>query len=80
MFLFATDLMLPGVVVPPTGLPEVQQGDLCAIALVGNRYYFRQLCLLCMCVLGWGGGVAQRNRGTRDVEENDSFQNSWSKV
>ncbi|XP_016830506.1 eukaryotic translation initiation factor 2D isoform X7 [Cricetulus griseus] len=31
------DLMLPGVVVPPTGLPEVQQGDLCAIALVGNR-------------------------------------------
>uniref|UniRef100_A0A8I6AFL6 Eukaryotic translation initiation factor 2D n=1 Tax=Rattus norvegicus TaxID=10116 RepID=A0A8I6AFL6_RAT len=31
------DLMLPGVVVPPTGLPQVQQGDLCAIALVGNR-------------------------------------------
>lgn len=31
------DLMLPGVVVPPTGLPPVQQGDLCAIALVGNR-------------------------------------------
>ncbi|XP_027273499.1 eukaryotic translation initiation factor 2D isoform X5 [Cricetulus griseus] len=35
--LYPTDLMLPGVVVPPTGLPEVQQGDLCAIALVGNR-------------------------------------------
>ncbi|XP_036765688.2 eukaryotic translation initiation factor 2D isoform X5 [Manis pentadactyla] len=31
------DLMLPGVVVPPAGLPQVQQGDLCAIALVGNR-------------------------------------------
>ncbi|XP_012975855.1 eukaryotic translation initiation factor 2D isoform X3 [Mesocricetus auratus] len=31
------DLMLPGVVVPPTGLPQVQQGDLCAITLVGNR-------------------------------------------
>lgn len=31
------DLMLPGVVVPPTGLPQVQKGDLCAIALVGNR-------------------------------------------
>ncbi|KAK7812494.1 hypothetical protein U0070_020774 [Myodes glareolus] len=35
--LYPTDLMLPGVVVPPTGLPPVQQGDLCAIALVGNR-------------------------------------------
>ncbi|XP_060228035.1 eukaryotic translation initiation factor 2D isoform X2 [Meriones unguiculatus] len=31
------DLMLPGLVVPSTGLPQVQQGDLCAIALVGNR-------------------------------------------
>ncbi|XP_074078636.1 eukaryotic translation initiation factor 2D [Macrotis lagotis] len=31
------DLMLPGLVVPPTGLPQVQQGDLCAITLVGSR-------------------------------------------
>ncbi|XP_032734386.1 eukaryotic translation initiation factor 2D isoform X2 [Lontra canadensis] len=31
------DLMLPGLVVPPPGLPQVQKGDLCAIALVGNR-------------------------------------------
>ncbi|KAM9212327.1 eukaryotic translation initiation factor 2D isoform 1-T1 [Dugong dugon] len=31
------DLMLPGLVVPPAGLPPVQKGDLCAIALVGNR-------------------------------------------
>ncbi|XP_077934446.1 eukaryotic translation initiation factor 2D isoform X6 [Halichoerus grypus] len=31
------DLMLPGLVVPPAGLPRVQNGDLCAIALVGNR-------------------------------------------
>ncbi|XP_078098334.1 eukaryotic translation initiation factor 2D isoform X2 [Mustelus asterias] len=31
------DLMLPGVVVPPSGLPEVRQGDLCAVNLVGNR-------------------------------------------
>uniref|UniRef100_A0A8C4L7Z3 Eukaryotic translation initiation factor 2D n=1 Tax=Equus asinus TaxID=9793 RepID=A0A8C4L7Z3_EQUAS len=31
------DLMLPGLVVPPAGLPQVQRGDLCAIALVGNR-------------------------------------------
>lgn len=31
------DLMLPGLVVPPTGLPQVQKGALCAIALVGNR-------------------------------------------
>nr|XP_031294549.1 eukaryotic translation initiation factor 2D isoform X3 [Camelus dromedarius] len=31
------DLMLPGLVVPPAGLPQVQKGDLCAIALVGNR-------------------------------------------
>ncbi|XP_049713692.1 eukaryotic translation initiation factor 2D isoform X3 [Elephas maximus indicus] len=29
--------MLPGLVVPPAGLPQVQKGDLCAIALVGNR-------------------------------------------
>ncbi|XP_044533051.1 eukaryotic translation initiation factor 2D isoform X2 [Gracilinanus agilis] len=31
------DLMLPGIVVPPDGLPQVQQGDLCAITLVGSR-------------------------------------------
>ncbi|XP_062921258.1 eukaryotic translation initiation factor 2D isoform X2 [Mobula hypostoma] len=31
------DLMLPGVILPPTGLPEVLQGDLCAITLVDNR-------------------------------------------
>nr|XP_006628528.1 PREDICTED: eukaryotic translation initiation factor 2D [Lepisosteus oculatus] len=31
------DLMLPGVVVPPCGLPEVQQGERCAINLVRNR-------------------------------------------
>ncbi|KAM4795208.1 eukaryotic translation initiation factor 2D [Rhinophrynus dorsalis] len=31
------DLMLPGVVVPPSGLPEVEQGSLCAVSLVGNR-------------------------------------------
>ncbi|XP_058396166.1 eukaryotic translation initiation factor 2D isoform X1 [Diceros bicornis minor] len=31
------DLMLPGLVVPPAGLPQVERGDLCAIALVGNR-------------------------------------------
>ncbi|XP_003792260.1 eukaryotic translation initiation factor 2D [Otolemur garnettii] len=31
------DLMLPGLFVPPAGLPQVQKGDLCAIALVGNR-------------------------------------------
>ncbi|XP_067913387.1 eukaryotic translation initiation factor 2D isoform X2 [Heterodontus francisci] len=31
------DLMLPGVVVPPSGLPEVLQGDLCAVNLVGSR-------------------------------------------
>ncbi|XP_069489286.1 eukaryotic translation initiation factor 2D [Ambystoma mexicanum] len=31
------DLMLPGVVVPPSGLPQVQPGHLCAITLVGNR-------------------------------------------
>lgn len=31
------DLMLPGVVVPSTGLPVVQQGVLCAINVVGSR-------------------------------------------
>ncbi|XP_075709817.1 eukaryotic translation initiation factor 2D isoform X2 [Rhinoderma darwinii] len=31
------DLMLPGVVVPSTGLPEVQRGRLCAVNLVGCR-------------------------------------------
>ncbi|KAM7054615.1 eukaryotic translation initiation factor 2D isoform 2-T2 [Molossus nigricans] len=35
--LYPTDLMLPGLVVPPAGLPQVQKGDLCAIVLVGNR-------------------------------------------
>uniref|UniRef100_A0A8C5MTM6 Eukaryotic translation initiation factor 2D n=1 Tax=Leptobrachium leishanense TaxID=445787 RepID=A0A8C5MTM6_9ANUR len=31
------DLMLPGVVVPSSGLPEVQQGTLCVVTVVGNR-------------------------------------------
>ncbi|KAG8451381.1 hypothetical protein GDO86_003548 [Hymenochirus boettgeri] len=31
------DLMLPGVVVPPCGVPDIQQGSLCAVTLVGNR-------------------------------------------
>nr|XP_041577171.1 eukaryotic translation initiation factor 2D isoform X2 [Taeniopygia guttata] len=31
------DLMLPGVVVPPSGLPQVQRGTLCAVTLLGNR-------------------------------------------
>uniref|UniRef100_A0A8D0L6E1 Eukaryotic translation initiation factor 2D n=1 Tax=Sphenodon punctatus TaxID=8508 RepID=A0A8D0L6E1_SPHPU len=31
------DLMLPGVVVPSCGLPQVQKGTLCAITLAGNR-------------------------------------------
>ncbi|XP_041083712.1 eukaryotic translation initiation factor 2D isoform X2 [Polyodon spathula] len=31
------DLMLPGVVVPPSGLPGVKQGCLCAITVVRNR-------------------------------------------
>ncbi|PNJ00408.1 EIF2D isoform 5, partial [Pan troglodytes] len=35
--LYPTDLMLPGLVMPPAGLPQVQKGDLCAISLVGNR-------------------------------------------
>ncbi|KAM8965342.1 eukaryotic translation initiation factor 2D-like [Sarcophilus harrisii] len=31
------DFLLPEIVVPSGGLPVVKQGDLCAIALVGNR-------------------------------------------
>uniref|UniRef100_A0A8C8DZ27 Eukaryotic translation initiation factor 2D n=1 Tax=Oryzias sinensis TaxID=183150 RepID=A0A8C8DZ27_9TELE len=31
------DLMLPGVVVPSRGLPEVNQGDCCSVTLVNNR-------------------------------------------
>uniref|UniRef100_A0A8C7D8M4 Uncharacterized protein n=1 Tax=Oncorhynchus kisutch TaxID=8019 RepID=A0A8C7D8M4_ONCKI len=30
-------LMLPGVVVPPSGLPEVKKGDFCAVKVVSNR-------------------------------------------
>ncbi|KAM8830018.1 eukaryotic translation initiation factor 2D isoform 1-T1 [Synchiropus picturatus] len=30
------DLMLPGVVVPPSGLPEVQRGECCSVTLVNN--------------------------------------------
>ncbi|XP_071435039.1 eukaryotic translation initiation factor 2D isoform X2 [Pithys albifrons albifrons] len=29
--------MLPGVVVPPSGFPQVEQGTLCAVTLPGNR-------------------------------------------
>lgn len=38
LYCFISDLMLPGVMVPSCGLPQVQQGTLCAITLVGNRY------------------------------------------
>ncbi|XP_070695825.1 eukaryotic translation initiation factor 2D isoform X2 [Pempheris klunzingeri] len=31
------DLMLPGVVVPSSGLPDLKQGDCCAVLLVNNR-------------------------------------------
>ncbi|XP_041860796.1 eukaryotic translation initiation factor 2D [Melanotaenia boesemani] len=31
------DLMLPGVVVPSCGLPDVNQGDCCAVTVVKNR-------------------------------------------
>ncbi|KAL1021547.1 hypothetical protein UPYG_G00014640 [Umbra pygmaea] len=31
------DLMLPGVVVPSSGLPEVRKGDCCAVKIVSNR-------------------------------------------
>ncbi|TNM86938.1 hypothetical protein fugu_007168 [Takifugu bimaculatus] len=31
------DLMLPGVVLPSSGLPHVQQGDCCAVTVVSNR-------------------------------------------
>ncbi|XP_029011211.1 eukaryotic translation initiation factor 2D isoform X1 [Betta splendens] len=31
------DLMLPGVVVPSSGLPDVKQGDCCSVTVVNNR-------------------------------------------
>uniref|UniRef100_A0A8B9T5K0 Eukaryotic translation initiation factor 2D n=1 Tax=Anas platyrhynchos TaxID=8839 RepID=A0A8B9T5K0_ANAPL len=31
------DLMLPGVIVPPSGFPQVERGMLCAVTLSGNR-------------------------------------------
>ncbi|XP_059687180.1 eukaryotic translation initiation factor 2D isoform X1 [Gavia stellata] len=31
------DLMLPGVVVPSSGFPQVERGMLCAVTLLGNR-------------------------------------------
>nr|XP_057907987.1 eukaryotic translation initiation factor 2D isoform X1 [Doryrhamphus excisus] len=31
------DLMLPGVVVPSNGLPEIKKGDCCAVTVVNNR-------------------------------------------
>lgn len=33
---YCSDLMLPGVVVSSTGLPDVTQGDCCAVNLVSN--------------------------------------------
>uniref|UniRef100_A0A674MBG5 Eukaryotic translation initiation factor 2D n=1 Tax=Takifugu rubripes TaxID=31033 RepID=A0A674MBG5_TAKRU len=35
--LSGADLMLPGVVLPSSGLPHVQQGDCCAVTVVSNR-------------------------------------------
>uniref|UniRef100_A0A8B9T4J4 Eukaryotic translation initiation factor 2D n=1 Tax=Anas platyrhynchos TaxID=8839 RepID=A0A8B9T4J4_ANAPL len=34
---FFSDLMLPGVIVPPSGFPQVERGMLCAVTLSGNR-------------------------------------------
>lgn len=34
------DLMLPGVVLPSSGLPDVKQGDCCAVTVVNNRAPF----------------------------------------
>ncbi|KAJ8370933.1 hypothetical protein SKAU_G00109610 [Synaphobranchus kaupii] len=31
------DLMLPGVVVPPAGLPQVKKGECCSVSMVKNR-------------------------------------------
>ncbi|XP_056130384.1 eukaryotic translation initiation factor 2D [Lampris incognitus] len=36
-FIGGADLMLPGVVVPSSGLPVVKQGDCCAVTVVSNR-------------------------------------------
>lgn len=38
--------MLPGVVMPSGGLPDVQQGDSCAITVVGNRSVIQPVYLI----------------------------------
>lgn len=39
-YVLFSDLMLPGVIMPTCGLPLVDRGTLCSIAVVGNRYDF----------------------------------------
>ncbi|XP_032733968.1 eukaryotic translation initiation factor 2D-like, partial [Lontra canadensis] len=69
--LYPTDLMLPGLVVPPAGLPQVQKGDLCAIALVGNRYCASPLCL-------WGKTLEEVMRTHSRMEATYSSQEEKS--
>lgn len=37
--------MLPGVVVPACGLPDVNQGDCCAVTIVNNRFVLNHIVL-----------------------------------
>ncbi|PKU32229.1 eukaryotic translation initiation factor 2d [Limosa lapponica baueri] len=37
LILWIRNLMLPGVVVPSSGFPQVERGTLCAVTLLGNR-------------------------------------------
>lgn len=47
--------MLPGVVMPSGGLPDVQQGDSCAITVVGNRSVIQLVYLILFQLeTGWG--------------------------
>lgn len=34
--------MLPGVVVPSGGLPDVKQGNCCAVTVVSSRYVMKK--------------------------------------
>uniref|UniRef100_A0A8D0F6R3 Eukaryotic translation initiation factor 2D n=1 Tax=Strix occidentalis caurina TaxID=311401 RepID=A0A8D0F6R3_STROC len=56
------DLMLPGVVVPSSGFPQVERGMLCAVTLLGNRSVQLPVPVIRVTFVHWSVGFKAVNR------------------
>ncbi|RKO87594.1 hypothetical protein BDK51DRAFT_34241, partial [Blyttiomyces helicus] len=61
------DLMLPGVIVPPTGLPDVRRGEAVAVVVRGNPYPMAIGAMLVSTDDLAGGEGGMRGRGVRTL-------------